>query len=157
MTLDDLKLYFAYGSNMDENNFNKRLILSDLKHYGRMHGELKGYKLEFNKKASDNYRKGYANITPDAGFIVEGVLYSIPNSGLKTLDTFEGVPYHYYRENIKVFIGNQFVNAVAYIANPNRLRKGLKPTKEYLQKLLAGRDLLSKEYYEKLLNVETLD
>ena len=44
-----------------------------------------------------------------------------------------------------------------YIAKEDMTAEGLKPTKEYLNNLLKGCDILSKEYCEKLRNIETID
>jgi len=46
---------------------------------------------------------------------------------------------------------------LVYIAQPNMIEEGLKPTKEYLAHYLEGKDLLSPEYYGMLKNIETLD
>ncbi|MCX8189580.1 MAG: gamma-glutamylcyclotransferase, partial [Nitrososphaeria archaeon] len=48
------------------------------------------------------------------------------------------------------------LEAVTYVANPRKIKDGLKPSREYLNHLLKGCDLLSKEYCEKLRLQETL-
>ena len=47
------------------------------------------------------------------------------------------------------------VEAVTYVAL--RTREGLRPTREYLGHLLAGRDLLPRDYVERLMATPTLD
>lgn len=147
-------LYFAYGSNMDA----KRMQLRGVAFSKRVRAVLKGYRLEFNKVSSHNAREGFANIVRDENSQVEGVLYEISEDGLRKLDNYEGYPHHYNR--IKVFVllddGSQ-VEAVAYIAQPDKTREGLKPSRAYLSHLLAAEDVLSPSYIEKLKSVRTLD
>ena len=124
----------------------------------REHAILEGWRLEFNKVSSRNSKEGYANIVRDENGIVEGVLYDIADSDLKILDRYEGYPSHY--ERIKVVVrmdDGEVVEAVTYVAKPDKVREGLKPSKEYLNHLLKGCDLLSEEYCRKLRKLETLD
>jgi gamma-glutamylcyclotransferase (GGCT)/AIG2-like uncharacterized protein YtfP len=105
-----------------------------------------------------NLKEGYANIVRDENGIVEGVLYEITDSDLKVLDRYEGYPSHY--ERIKVVVGmdsGEKVEAVTYIAKPDKVKDGLKPSREYLSHLLKGCDLLSEEYCKKLRMWKTLD
>lgn len=147
--------YFAYGSNMNPERMRQRKI----KFSSRVHVVLNGWRLMFNKIASRNPKQeGYANIEPDKGGIVEGILYEIQNSDLRKLDICEGYPEHYDKKKVEVTLDNgQIVEAITYIAQPDKTRSGLKPSKEYLNHLLEGCDLLSKEYCERLRTWETLD
>lgn len=147
--------YFAYGSNMDSFQLKKRKI-TILK---KVPGSLNGYSLNFNKIATNNPKEGYANIVPDKNEVVEGVLYEIPRSDLPILDRYEGYPEHYDRivEEIRFGFGLQKVKAVIYIAQPTKVRKGLYPSREYLNHLLVAGDFLSKSYYMKLESQKTLD
>lgn len=149
--------YFAYGSNMDPKRICKRLDKS-IEELGREHAILRGYRLEFNKIACRNPNEGYANIVPDKDGIVEGILYKVDEKDITKLDCYEGYPKHYYRENVKVILDDgKDVEAITYIANPNMVRDGLKPSKEYLEHLLKGCDVLSKEYCDKLKSIETVN
>lgn len=146
--------YFAYGSNMDPDRMRRRGI----RFYKREHAILEGWRLKFNKIASRNPREGYANIEKDPRSIVEGILYEIQDSDIEKLDKYEGYPNHYYRIKVRVKLDSgEEVEAITYIARSNKVREGLKPSKEYLSHLLKGCDLLSKEYCEMLRNWETLD
>jgi gamma-glutamylcyclotransferase (GGCT)/AIG2-like uncharacterized protein YtfP len=90
--------------------------------------------------------------------IVEGVLYEIPDSDLKTLDRCEGYPSHYGRIKIIAIMDNgEKVEAVTYVAKPDKVKDGLKPSREYLDRLLKGCDLLSEEYCKKLREWRTSD
>ena len=123
-----------------------------------MRAVLEGYRLVFNKRSTRNPREGYANIVKDESSVVEGILYEIAEEDIERLDRYEGYPYHYYREKVRVRLPNgDTVEATVYIARQEMTAEGLKPTREYLNHLLKGCDLLSKEYCEKLRNTSTLD
>ncbi|MBO3767992.1 MAG: gamma-glutamylcyclotransferase [Candidatus Brockarchaeota archaeon] len=151
----DSKLnYFAYGSNMDT----ERILERGVRFSKSFHAVLEGWKLEFNKISYRNPNEGFANIVPCKGNFVEGVLYEINSSALSKLDKYEGYPEHYKRIKVQVRLDNGMqLEAVTYVANPKKIRDGLKPSREYLNHLLKGCDLLSKEYCEKLRLQETLD
>ena len=119
---------------------------------------LRGYLLKFNKRATATEAKrgeGKGNVVCDPKAKVEGALYEISEAGLLKLDDREK---GYYRVELwvegKDGTGRE---AWVYIAHPDMVREGLKPTCEYLHRYLAGRDLLSEEYCEMLAMVETLD
>lgn len=146
--------YFAYGSNMDPERMKKR----DINFLQREHATLKCYTLKFNKLASRNPKEGYANIFPDRTGVVEGVLYNISDSDIATLDRYEGYPDHYDRINVMVQLDDVHeVEAIAYIAQANKVREGLKPSRDYLNYLLAAKDILSEPYYRRLESLETLE
>ncbi len=143
--------YFAYGSNMDKD----RLIRRGVQFYSREFARLIRYKLVFNKKSRSG-KFAYANIVPSAHDYVEGVLYEINDEGLSVLDQYEGYPNHYYRKKVAVQNSKgETIQAETYIANPAHTMEGLCPTREYLNHLLAARDLLSPEYIKKLEQIKT--
>jgi gamma-glutamylcyclotransferase len=152
---NNVVLYFAYGSNMNPERMRKERNI----HFSqRMHAILKGYVLAFNKVADGNPRQGYSNIVLKSDAVVEGVLYEILKSDLSKLDQYEGVPNHYDRKVVTIQSERgENVEAVTYIARPNKVKEGLKPTKKYLSHLLAARDILSKPYVQKLESTETLE
>ncbi|OAT80321.1 gamma-glutamylcyclotransferase family protein [Desulfotomaculum copahuensis] len=146
--------YFAYGSNIDAERIKERIgFLPD-----RIPGTLGNWHLEFNK-TSKKTGEGFANIVPCPGEIVEGVLYAVTEEELQKLDCYEGVPAHYIRYQINVVRQDkgEVVAAVTYVANPDKVRDGLKPTREYLNHLLAGKDYMSEKYIQHLRAVEILD
>jgi gamma-glutamylcyclotransferase (GGCT)/AIG2-like uncharacterized protein YtfP len=92
------------------------------------------------------------------GEAVHGTLNAMPAAGLKVLDHYEGVVgRHYERRNVSVVRADTgaTVEAVTYVAV--KTGAGLKPTREYLGHLLAGRDLLPADYFERLKATPTLD
>ena len=62
-------------------------------------------------------------------------------SGLNRLNGYEGVPDgHYKRMQVTVQLHNgEEVEAITYIANPDKVKEKLKPRKKYLSHLLAVR------------------
>ena len=121
-------------------------------------GKLLDYELKFNKtpKYTDNPNTGYANIESKTNSVVEGIIYEMGEDGISRLDSYEGVSYgHYYKKELIIQSSKGAVNCIVYLSD--KTAKDLKPKKEYLNRLLAGRDYLSPEYLELLENVETVD
>jgi len=114
---------------------------------------LHDYEMVFNKHSNDG---GKANIMYSPGDLVEGILYSVNEEDLLILDKYEGVALkEYKRYDINVLNRNKnFIAAVAYKA----LNTGIvsAPTDEYLNYILAGKELLSPGYYTKLKSTKTL-
>lgn len=156
---DGLIWYFAYGSNMNV----ARLVEARLKPKGvamgaRVGGRLDGWRLTFDKAARTPAGAGAGNIVPAPGEAVHGTLNAMPAAGLTVLDGFEGVTGgHYERRTMPVVRADtgESVEAVTYVALKTGV--GLKPTREYLGHLLAGRDLLPADYFKRLMATPTLD
>lgn len=146
--------YFAYGSNMDSDRMRERGV----NFTSRKKAILKNWELVFNKVSSKNPMEGYANIRPKKESLVEGILYEIEDSDIEKLDYYEGYPFHYNREKVILCIENsEQIEAITYVANPGKVKEGLKPSRNYLEYLLNAQDILSKDYYKKLEEWETLD
>lgn len=145
--------YFAYGSNMDAQQMTDRGI----RFISRQWAVLKNYTLVFNKKLANNHVA--ANIRPSPQDEVEGVLYVFPEEDLyKKLDKCEGYSEHYDRETVRVILRDgKEQEAITYVAQPAYVVESGRPTKEYLQHLLAGKDLLSEDYVKKLSQIKTCD
>ena len=154
-----MKWYFAYGSNMNP----VRLIEERLKPKGveigeRLGGRLDGWQLVFNKRARQPAGSGAGNIVPTTGAVVHGTLNALPDAGLEVLDHWEGVAGgHYTRRTVPVLRADTGVEieAITYVALLTG--EGLRPTREYLGHLLAGRDLLPAAYWERLKATPTID
>ncbi|MCX8020937.1 MAG: gamma-glutamylcyclotransferase [Chitinophagaceae bacterium] len=144
-------IYFAYGSNMNVDQIEERV--SNFVVLGK--AILHDYTLCFNKEAQAGNGTGYANIVYQKGEYVEGLLYEIDS--LESLDDWEGFPEHYERVEMDVMFNNTPTKAWIYVANPNKIKSGLKPAREYLNKLLSAKEYLSEVYYKKLENTETID
>jgi gamma-glutamylcyclotransferase len=142
--------YFAYGSNMSIERLKDRKINWTT----REKGIIKGYKLVINKRSKKNPNIGFANIVEDENSIVEGIIYDIPDEDVYILDKYEGVNNnHYYKTYM--YINNESV--LVYIANGSWLSdKELETTEEYKNFILEGKEFLSKEYINKLLEIKTI-
>lgn len=146
--------YFAYGSNMNA----KRMKDREVNFSKRELAILKDYKLCFNKQASRNTNEGYANLIPKNGIATEGILYEIDAQDIEKLDKLEAYPNHYTKKTIKVELENgDEVDALVYIAQPDKIKEGLKPTKEYLNHLKEGKDLISKNHLDFIKSFNSLD
>ena len=144
--------YFAYGSNMDEEQMKGRGVA----YLERLYATLEGYALRFNKLSLKYDRTGVANIVPDLHSNTEGVLYTLYEDDLSKLDEYEGYPKQYTREALLVTLeSGQKYTAFVYVAHPEQIQEGLKPSAVYLRHLLVGRDLLSADYIAELEKVET--
>ena len=146
--------YFAFGSNMDKERMEERTHESS----ERQKGVLKDWKLVFNKIKDEERGSGYANIEPEIGSIVEGIIYKVSEDAIRILDKWEGVPIAYHKKTMLVENSNkESVNCIIYIANHSKTDNSLKPEKKYLDHLLEGKEYLSEKYYFDLKNTETLD
>jgi cation transport regulator ChaC len=151
--------YFAYGSNMDPARLaDQRLREGAVQMGPRIGGRLDGWRLVFNKIARSPEGAAAGNIVEAPGEAVHGTLNRMPDAGLAVLDLWEGVAGgHYQRRAVPVVRADTgaTVEAVTYVAL--RVGEGLKPTRDYLSHLLAGKDLLPAAYWEKLKETPTLD
>lgn len=121
--------YFAYGSNMLRQRIEDRLGAVE----DRGVGTLSGYKIAFNKASSDG--TGKTNIVQEEGQVVLGVVFELTPEQFAELDRSEG---GYHRVTISVTIGNNQQEAIAYVANANRVNNALLPTDEYRSFLIDG-------------------
>lgn len=151
--------YFAYGSNMNpERLADHRLGERAVKIGPRLGGRLDGWRLIFNKIARSPEGAAAGNIVEAPGEVVHGTLNEMPEAGLGVLDVWEGVAGgHYQRRTVPVVRADtgETVEATVYVAL--KVGEGLRPTREYLAHLLAGRDLLPADYWERLNATPTLD
>lgn len=151
--------YFAYGSNMNPARLaDQRLKERAVQMGPRIGGRLDGWRLAFNKIARSPEGAAAGNIVEAPGEVVHGTLNQMPDAGLAVLDIWEGVAAGHYKRQIVAVVradSGETVEAVTYIAL--KVGEGLRPTREYLGHLLAGKDLLPAAYWEKLKGTPTLD
>jgi gamma-glutamylcyclotransferase len=151
--------YFAYGSNMNAQRlFEERLKPEGVVRGERIAGRLDGWRLAFNKRARLPLGAGAGNIVRAVGESVHGTLNLLPPRGFEILDRHEGVAGgHYERRLVPVVRADTGapVEAVTYVAL--LIGEELRPTRDYLGHLLAGRDLLPAAYYERLGATPTID
>lgn len=151
--------YFAYGSNMDLERMERRLAHSMP---SRCSGTLRYHRVAFNKRLSGG--SGAANIVPSAGDCAYGILYPVIARDLDVLDAFEGIADgHYERRSVVVGakVGDEPerpVVAFTYTGCSDRLDDSLRPTRTYIDHLLAGQEFLPKLYVKGLRRLrEELD
>jgi gamma-glutamylcyclotransferase (GGCT)/AIG2-like uncharacterized protein YtfP len=139
--------YFAYGSNMNAERAAARGLLTT----AAAGATLQRVRLAFNKCSLDHAGMGHANICFDPDAAVEGVLYRLARpDAIRHMDIFEGTPVNYSRELVRVESAGMAVWAWTYVANPAVVMDGLRPAREYLAHLLAGRPYLSTGYFARL-------
>jgi gamma-glutamylcyclotransferase len=135
------RLYFAYGSNLDEEQMAQRCLTASPQSVASIHG----YRFVINTR-------GVASLVESPGDHVEGLLWGISFQDEQLLDLFEGVATgHYSKEELFVEEREtgQVVKALVYIATesePGTPRPG------YLEKILkaAEKHGLSEAYVEEL-------
>ena len=153
-----LSWYFAYGSNMSALRlFEERLKPEGVGAGERIAGRLDGWRLAFNKQGRVP-GTGAGNIMLAPGEVVHGTLNLLPAKGFEVLDRYEGVAGgHYERRTVPVVRGDTGVpvEAITYVALLTA--EDLRPTRAYLDHLLAGRDLLPADYFRRLSATLTLD
>ncbi len=128
--------YFTYGSNMLERR---------LKHGSRVPsaefisiGEVRDRVLRFHKLGKDGSAK--CDAPAEAGGVLYGVLFDVPEESLGRLDVVEDVPRGGYRRaTLEVRDGDgATVAAFTYIATPEFVREDLLPFEWYKALVVAG-------------------
>ena len=148
--------YFAYGSNCNPAVLKKK----DVAWTSRERAALPGYRLLFNKMALRERIPdgiGFANIARDAEHRVEGVLYDISDEHVERLDASERSPEHYRRIDVTVETEAGPVRCFTYQARPGKTASHLKPSRNYLNHILAAKDFLSWQYFEALERNQTYE
>lgn len=113
------KLYYvAYGSNMNLDQMKSRCPHSTC--IGT--GEIIDYKLQFCN---------YADIRPESEAITPCVLWEIDYRDWPTLDSYEGYPSLYIKDEVDVIFNGARVAATAYIMNSDKAIPNM-PSKVYL-------------------------
>ena len=127
--------YFAYGANMHDRAFRKRRRMQPVE---QRIGRIRGYRLRFNLEGRPKGRAAPANLAPDAGSEVWGVLYKLARRDLLRLDATEGVPGRGYRPQWfeAEDRAGRVLPAVAYIARGNEIDGT--PSLRYLTLLREG-------------------
>lgn len=142
--------YFAYGSNMNPQRVRERGLAVVRAEAAR----LPGFRLAFDKcsaAGAGRMAAGHACFHYAPGDCVEGVVYWLAGPDeIAKMDRFESTPVNYSREMVQLVYPAGSITAWTYVANPAVLQAGLRPPRDYLQHLLAGREYLSPDYYATL-------
>ena len=129
--------YFAYGSNMQTATFGGRRGITPVSaHTARA----PGWRLVLDKPPLLGPAPGFANLVPDAGAEVFGVVYEISADDMAHVELTEGVAIDNYRR--------VEIDVVALAAGPAALRAltlvsdkrapGLRPSARYMALLIDG-------------------
>lgn len=145
--------YFAYGSNMNPGRVAQRgLAFDDVQA-----GQLRGFKLLFNKRSVKYPGAASANVMERPGTSVEGLIYRLAKDiPIELMDPYEGYPVRYDRHLLPIVTIGGLRRAWVYMANEDYIEYGLKPAGWYLQHLLKGESYLSRRYFDALTRVECL-
>lgn len=120
--------YFAYGSNMCSAQLSRRV--PNVRATGR--ARLPDYRLVLSKRGADGSAK--ANVEPQPGGVVWGVVYTIEISALPLLDRFEG---GYQRRELCVHTDAQ-AGLLAHVYVAERLAGDGVPFDWYKRLLIEG-------------------
>lgn len=146
--------YFAYGSNMNP----ARVAERGLRVTAVCGASLKNRRLVFDKVSRLHPNAAHANVVYAPGERVEGVLYRLASAEeILKMDPFERAPWNYGRDAVQVQIGDAVLWAWTYFANRAVRREGLSPPADYLAHMLAGRDHLPADYFDRLARTPVAD
>lgn len=123
--------YFAYGANMDVETLKERKV--EFKPVGV--GKLRDVRLVFHVPGGDE--TGKADLMDDRRSHVHGVIYDIPEASLAGLDVYESVDRGRYRRQ-EVVVQTEKGELACAIYRGARFRSGLKPSVDYLSRLVRG-------------------
>ena len=146
---DHYLLYFAYGSNMDNERLFSRIGSSDKWDNGTVSGK----KLSFNKLGQDG--TGKANLVDYEDEKAFGVLFRLCEFDLVKLDKFEE---GYERKILKIESDNNgYIIATSYLAES--LTDFIPPRKDYMNHIVKGAydNDMKREYIDYLKTIPTTD
>jgi hypothetical protein len=123
--------YFAYGANMDVETLKER----NVKFKTVVIGKVRDVRLVFHVPGSDD--TGRADLMDDRRSHVHGVIYDIPEESLAGLDVYEGVERGRYRRQ-QIVVQTERGELSCSIYRGAKFRAGLKPSAEYLARLIRG-------------------
>lgn len=126
--------YLGYGSNMNRGVFEGRRGMRPLRTYRAL---LEDYGLRFNLPVGPGER-GVANLEPQVGARVWGVLYLLTSEQSEHLDRTEGVPRGAYRRIPVVVTANSGEKIAAFTYQSDKIRQGRKPSPRYMGLLIEG-------------------
>lgn len=122
-----MKIYIAYGSNMNLDQMEKRCPKSEKLGLAK----LEGYKLNFRGR-------GHANIIEDKDSKLPVVLWKITEDCEESLDVYEDYPDYYIKKDIELKFEGEDIEAMAYIMNDEMEDILVEPSKEYFNTILEG-------------------
>lgn len=118
------RLYIAYGSNLNLAQMAVRCPTAEAA--GK--AVLRDWRLAF---------RSVATIERCAGYNVPVLVWKLQPEDEAALDRYEGWPYLYYKENLKITLGGKRRTAMVYIMNRDA-HPYSPPAKGYMQTILQG-------------------
>jgi hypothetical protein len=155
----DVVNFFAYGELINEDYFKEK----GLEYISKSSVTLSAWRLVFNKIPIDNggqEKLGLENIEPthDNSGMMHGELYAMDEKFVPKLDELFGHPNEYQRKVLR-FNRHDFtlINGLTYIARPDKIGTGLKPSKANLKVFKKAKKLFPMLYFSRLMNTPTCD
>ena len=155
----DVVNFFAYGELINEDYFKEK----GLEYISKSSVTLSAWRRVFNKIPIDTggvEGLGLVNIepTPDNAGMMHGELYVMDEKFLPKLDELFGHPDEYQRKVMR-FNRHDFilVNGLTYIARPDKIATGLKPSKATMKIFRKAKKLFPMLYFSRLMNTPTCD
>ncbi len=157
--MTDVINFFAYGELINLDCFKK----AGLECVSKSSVTLSAWRLVFNKipiDAGGLAGLGMPNIepTPDHSGMMHGELYVMDEKFVPKLDEIFGHPDEYQRKVMR-FNRHDFimVNGLTYIARPDKIASGLKPSKATMQIFRRTKPLFPMLYFSRMMNTRTCD
>lgn len=122
------KIYIAYGSNLNLPQMAQRCPTARV--LGK--AELKDYELLFRGSKTGSY----ATVEPCEGKSVPVLLWTIGKKDELALDRYEGYPTFYEKENMRIKVDGQSVDAFVYVMTSGH-RLGM-PSQRYVDTIAEG-------------------
>lgn len=149
-----MPMYFAYGSNMSDEQIRKRCP----SHHFVCVAQLRGYRLAFTRR-SEKRGCGVADVVAAQDEAVWGVLFEMCEGDLAALDRHEGAhlkPPAYVRKSVQVVADGQLLDATTYEVFSKSASQHA-PNSDYLGLITAGARKwgLPQGYQEALAQIAT--
>ncbi|MFL5909067.1 MAG: gamma-glutamylcyclotransferase family protein [Gaiellaceae bacterium] len=131
--MSEPRLYFAYGSNMASGV----LAARGIQFRSIAAARLDDYRLTFRRR-SIRTGTGVADIAPEKGSVVWGVVYELTGSDEAELDQKEGVPWAYSRRDVVVSLaGDAERDVFTYVVTTPEATE-VPPSPDYVKSMLEG-------------------
>jgi hypothetical protein len=130
--------YFAYGSNMHSGTLRGR---RGVEYMRAVAGRLSGWRLVLDKPPLFGVGGAFANIVPQHGAHVLGVLFEVTADDYSHIELTEGVLLHNYERvavNVRPLRARNAGDVPAFTLASDRRDPSLLPTRRYVDLLIAG-------------------
>lgn len=123
------RLYIAYGSNLSMPQMDGRCPTAEV--VGKT--TLRGWSLWFMGRQRD----AVATIKRERGGIVPVLIWKLQPLDEAALDRYEGYPYFYHKESLRITVNGHRHSAMVYIMNDQHGQYGI-PSERYYGTILKG-------------------